>query len=445
MADWNNWAETVVYKQLEREYEPKNKAELSKFVKEAADKGWQLRAVGQGHAWSNLGVPRRRGAVIDIRRLNKVLNVDKTAKIVEVEGGMSIEDLNDALFKNGLALKNMGDANPQTIAGAFSTETHGSGVNIGSLSEMVEGMTIVRANGEFLELEGDQLKAGRVSLGKLGVIYSVKLGVRDAFYLHHKQELVDLAAEEPLLNELLKKPHLEYWYYPYTGKAERITREELSHPAIDNPLDIFEEWFIKATSDFIEATGIHHPERLPAYLGANVKDDKPGFRQFSRKGPSHKILLGKSNVWRRVVKTFTMEYQFPLKNFWTAVEALDKSIALAGKKGVYVAAPIQFRFTRKSERSFLSHMLHQPTVSFSVSFFRKHQGAHTWLPELEQRFIALQGKPHWGKMYYEKPEKTPASEAFEAIRKQLDPDGVFAFEQAPYTPDAEAFQDPRGV
>ena len=80
-----------------------------------------------------------------------------------------------------------------------------------------------------------------------------------------------------------------------------------------------------------------------------------------------------------------------------------------------------------------------------MSFFRKHQGAHTWLPELEQRFIALEGKPHWGKMYYEKPEKTPASEAFEAIRKKLDPGGVFAFEQAPYTPDAEAFQDPRDV
>ena len=440
MANWDNWADTVVYTRLEKEFEPKNRIELVRCVKDAAAKGWKLRAVGQGHAWSNLGLPSRcKGAAIDMRRLNKPLKIDKQAMTVEVEGGISVEALNEWLFENGLALKNMGDANPQTIAGALSTETHGSGANIGSLSEMVEGMTIVRADGEVHELRGDELKAGRVSLGKLGAVYSVTLSVRERFYLHHKQKLVKLADEQPLLDELLRKPHLEYWYYPYTGMAERITRDELAHPAVDNPLDVFDEWFIKATSDLIEATGIHHPERLPALFRSNVKGDKPGFKEFERKGPSHKILLGKSNVWRKVVKTYTMEYQFPLRNLWKAVEALDKSIELAERKCVYVAAPIQFRFTKKSARSFLTHLLHEPTVSFSVSFFRKHQGAHTWLPELERRFIALEGKPHWGKMYYTAQDKDPS---FEEIRRRLDPAGVFGFEQALYTPDAEAFQEP---
>ena len=152
-----------------------------------------------------------------------------------------------------------------------------------------------------------------------------------------------------------------------------------------------------------------------------------------------KLLLGKSNIWRRVVKTFTMEYQFPLQHLWAAVQALEDSIALAARKAVYVAAPIQFRFTKKSERSFLTHLLHQPTVSFSVSFFRKHEGAHTWLPELERRFIGLEGKPHWGKMYYTPQEKHPL---FEDVRNRLDPTGVFGFEQALYTADAEAFQQP---
>ena len=441
MADWDNWADTVVYKQLEKEYEPKNRDELARCIKEAVSNGWKLRAVGQGHAWSNLGVPSRtRGAVIDMRRLNKPVNISKQAMTVEVEGGMSIEDLNEWLFENGLALRNMGDANPQTIAGAISTETHGSGVNVGSLSEMVEGMKIVRADGQMQDLQGDDLMAGRVSVGKLGAIYSVTLGVRERFYLHHKQKLIRFADEQSVLNDLLQKAHLEYWYYPYTdGMAERITREELPHPAVDNPLDIFEEWFIKATSDIIELTGIHHPERLPAIFKSNVKPDKPGFKEFERKGPSHKLLLGKSNIWRRVVKTFTMEYQFPLNHLWDAVQALEDSIALAARKAVYVAAPIQFRFTKKSERSFLTHLLHQPTVSFSVSFFRKHQGAHTWLPELERRFIALEGKPHWGKMYYAPQEKHPL---FEDARNRLDPTGVFGFEQALYTPDAEAFQQP---
>lgn len=441
MADWNNWAETVNYEHLEREYEPRSLNELMGAIDEARLKGWKVRAVGQGHAWSNLGVPRNKGAIIDMRKLNKLIKIDKPAKLVEVEGGMSVEALNDLLFQNGLALRNMGDANPQTIAGAFSTETHGSGVgpDLGSLSEFVEGIKIVRADGKLEDLAGDDLKAGRVSLGRLGAIYSVTLSVRDVFYLHHKQGLVKFIDEKPLLANLLQTKFLEYWYYPYTGMAERITREELPNQVVDNPLDIFEEWFIKVSSDVIEAMAIHHPERLPKFFRDHVKRGAPGFDDFERKGPSHKLLLGKSNVWRKVIKSYTMEYQFPLVHLWDAVQALDDSIALAERKGVYVAAPIQFRFTKKSERSFLTHLLHQPTVSFSVSFFRRQQGAHTWLPELERRFIALQGKPHWGKMYYT-PQVIPPQ--FETIRQRLDPYGLFNFQQALYTPDAEAFQDP---
>jgi L-gulonolactone oxidase len=211
-----------------------------------------------------------------MRRLKRVLKIDKQAMTVEVEGGISIEDLNERLFKDGLALKNMGDANPQTIAGAVSTETHGSGASVGSLSEMVEGMTIVRADGELHDLQGDELKAGRVSLGKLGAVYSLTLSLRERFYLHHKQKLIKFADEQPLLDGLLQRRHLEYWYYPYTGMAERITREELPTPAVANPLNIFDEWFIKASSDLIEATGIHHPERLPGIFRASVKSDNVG-------------------------------------------------------------------------------------------------------------------------------------------------------------------------
>jgi hypothetical protein len=141
-----------------------------------------------------------------------------------------------------------------------------------------------------------------------------------------------------------------------------------------------------------------------------------------------------------------MEYQLDpgpgLANFWKAVDAFDESVSLAEKKCVFVASPVQIRFTKKSEKSLLTHLLHQPTASFSISFFRDHDGVHTWLPELERRLLALGGQPHWGKMYYVEPKVTPESEAFEVIRKNLDPTGVFNFRQSLYTPDAEAFQGP---
>src|SRR5215831_16143322 len=190
MAEWKNWAETVNYEHLERTFQPDNLEELKANVKEAVRQNWRLRVVGTGHSWSNLGVPSyARGAVIDPTEMNPinrfVRDLGNGEAIVEVGGGLTIKDMNDWLDSQGWALFNMGDANPQRVTGAVSTETHGSGVkhandsdSVGSLSEYVEGMTIVRADGEVYELTDDELPAGRVSLGKLGAIYSIRLRVR---------------------------------------------------------------------------------------------------------------------------------------------------------------------------------------------------------------------------------------------------------------------------
>ena len=345
MAEWKNWARTVRHSDLKKVFRPNNPRELKFNVKEAAGKGWKLRAVGSGHAWSNLGVPGRcRGAVIRTDKLAEFTPLSD--KLVEVQGGIKIQRLNNKLFKQGLALENMGDANPQAIAGAIATETHGSGVDLGSISEFVEGMTVVKANGDEHVLKGQELKAGRVSLGQLGVVYSIKLGVRKNYYLDHHQELVTLKNEN--LKDLLKNRHLEYWLYPYTGKAERIIRNEVDSTQVINPLDLLEEWFIKVGAKLVDGIGRSRPERLPAFWKEHLRPKF--FPKFKRQGPWHKILLGKSNVWRRVVRTFTMEYQFELgvnfKNFWGAVDDLEQSIELARRKCVFVASPIQIRFTK---------------------------------------------------------------------------------------------------
>lgn len=438
MAKWENWAKTVKHTGLEKVYEPKNLNELKAAVKDAAAKGWKLRAVGSGHAWSNLGVPSRcGGAVIVTEKLDKILAT--TADTVEAQAGISIKRLNNELFDMGLALDNMGDSNPQALAGAIATETHGSGAEIGSISEFIEGVTIIKANGEEHVLQGEELKAGRVARGLLGVVYSVKLKVRPKYFLHHDQVFITLRDEN--IPELIKNRHLEYWYYPYTGKAVRITRAIVDSTKVINPLDLAEEWFIKIGAGLVNGLGKNSPEKLPDFWKEHATTKF--FPPVERQGPSHKILLGISNVWRDVVRTFTMEYQLDLGadlgNFWKAVDAFDASIELARKKCVFVASPVQIRFTKKSERSLLSHLRFQPTASFSISFFRDHDGAHTWLPELEKRLRDLGGRPHWGKMYYVEPEQNAA---FEAIRQNLDPTGVFNFRQSLYTPDAEAFQGP---
>ena len=431
---WRNWSDTVRHRNLEALYRPRTLEALKSNVAEAAGRGWKLRVVGAGHSWSNLGLPSSGGAVIQIDRLNAVLGVQ--GNVVEVQGGISIAQLNEELFRRGLALANMGDANPQAIAGAISTETHGSGATLGSISEFVEGITLVRADGQEQVLGGEELAAGRVSLGQLGVIHSVKLAVLPSYYLHQTERLVNFREEPAEIDELLKNRHLEYWFYPYTGKAVRITRHPVESTEERNPMSWLDDLRVRLSARYVAGMGSRTPEALQDFY-RRVTTERT-FPTAERQGPWHKLLVGKANSWRRSIKTYTMEYLFAYKNLWKAFDEMEKSIELAQRKGVYVGCPVQIRFTKKSERSLVSHFLHDLTVSFSISFFRNHEGAHTWLPDLEKRLLDLDGKPHWGKMYYVRPKKDPR---FEKVQRKLDPNGTFAFEQPLYTADPEASRE----
>src|SRR5262249_608225 len=148
-----------------------------------------------------------------------------------------------------------------------------------------------------------------------------------------------------------------------------------------------QEWFIKVFSHSFATIGALDAQRIPGIINKAMKDFRNTF-EVKRQGPWHQILLGKSNVWRKVVKTYTMEYQMPYVQLWPAFDEYLESIEKAKKDWhVYAAPPTQIRFSQQSRRSLLTHLVHNPTVSFSVSFFRNHRGVHTWLPDLERRFI----------------------------------------------------------
>jgi FAD/FMN-containing dehydrogenase len=98
--------------------------------------------------------------------------------------------LSEELFKHGLAQENLGDIDVQSIAGAISTGTHGTGATFGTLAAQVVGLTLVMASGELLECsperDPDIFKAAQVSLGTLGIIAKVKLRVVPITCLHYQ-------------------------------------------------------------------------------------------------------------------------------------------------------------------------------------------------------------------------------------------------------------------
>ena len=145
---WKNWAETIIYRRLEKNYHPDSLKELQDDIEDAGSRKLKVRAVGSGHSWRQLDLNETKGAIIRMDKLDKISEVeqassDPSVHKVWIEGGVTIHDLSEHLSKKGYALPNMGDTDRQTIAGAISTETHGSGANLESLSELVTGVKLV--------------------------------------------------------------------------------------------------------------------------------------------------------------------------------------------------------------------------------------------------------------------------------------------------------------
>jgi L-gulonolactone oxidase len=407
--------------------------ELKAAIREAAQKGLKVRAVGSGHSWSQLGLDPRQGAIVLTDRLNRVLDIDKAAGRVTVEGGIKLHDLNKELFRNGLALANLGDIDRQSIAGAVSTDTHGSGGHLGGFGDFVEGVTLVTADGEAYEVPETELPAARVSLGRLGVLYALRLKVVPAFHVKHVGEIVDVREEKDQLPRLLQENrNIEYWYFPYTGKADRVVRNEI--PPRKTRCYNLRYLQIAIGAVWADLNGRFFPSRLPTLFDRAMK--LRSLRPDVRYGPSHEIFPSLAQSTVDLIKTYTMEYQFDLDDLWVCLDEFDESVETARRKGVYISLPIHIRFTQKSRRSLLSHFDYDITASFSVNFSRNYEGAHVWLPDLERRLLRRGAKTHWGKIYYREPEIPPE---FEEIRKRLDPGGMFLNEQKPYRPSPGAF------
>lgn len=159
--------------------------------------------------------------------------------LVEMEAGITIRALNPALESRNLALMNMGGYDGQTIVGAISTSTHGSGIGIGPFPDMVRSLVLATTgawqgqvvagggsqNGVYyyriepkdgitdpskytdpvigLIQDDDCFAATICSMGCFGVIYSVVLEVMQMYYLSETRSLSNLAA---VMQELTPDP-----------------------------------------------------------------------------------------------------------------------------------------------------------------------------------------------------------------------------------------------
>jgi L-gulono-1,4-lactone dehydrogenase len=396
----------------ERIERPAGEDELAAVVAAAR----RVKVAGAGHSFTDIACTD--GVMVDLGRMNRVLAVDGLD--VTVEAGISIRELGPALAERGLALENQGDVDPQTVAGAISTATHGTGGRFGNLSSRVMGMRVVTASGAVVELrEGDDLLAGRVSLGALGAISSVTLRCVPAFTIHRRDEPQPLDEVLARFDEHVDgNDHFELFVFPYTRTALTLTSERTSRePSPPGPVKAFVRDVLleNAALELACRTGRLAPRTIPAINRAVVALMSPA----EHLDASHRVYAN-----RRTVRFTEMEYAIPRER---VPEALRRVLALIERRRLPIGFPIEVRAVAPDE-ALLSTAHGRPTGYIAVHQYRGME-FESYFRAVEAIMEAYEGRPHWGKRHYQSAatlrSRYPGWDRFLAVRDRLDPGRKF--------------------
>lgn len=418
---FSNWAGNVKFKP-EGVYYPNTEKEIVGLVKEAAQSGKKIRLMGATHSWSAL--IETEDFLVSLDKCNKVLEVNKEKKQVTVQAGIRLNDLNPLLWAEGLSLSNLGTIAEQSVAGAITTGTHGSGIKYGNIATQVVGVSLVCANGEVKQINESEnarlLPAVKISLGALGVISKVTLQCEDAFYL--KEESYPLRFDEAMdgfEEQLNTVEHFKMWWFAHAPKVQmyRWYRSKDKLKPRNKIVAVLEDRFLtNHFFGFLLKTGSAMPRLIPSI---NKFINLVHFKKIDRLEESFK-------VFSIVVppKHRECEYAIPVEHTKEALLAYKQMIE---EKKFKVNFVVEIRFV-KGDDIWLS-----PAYERDVCYLAAYQhNQHRWdefVDCFEELMSKYGGRPHWGKEFRISPEtlrtRYPKWDEFKKVMLELDPNGMF--------------------
>ncbi|MEU1685269.1 D-arabinono-1,4-lactone oxidase [Micromonospora sp. NPDC005707] len=419
-AAWSNWAGNQ-RSTAALTVRPRTVEEVAEAVRHAADTGRTIRAVGSGHSFTGTAVAD--GHRLDLADLDTGVTVDTARRLVTVPAGMTLHTLNDLLAAHGLALPNLGDIDAQTVAGALSTGTHGTGAKLGCLSTFVTALTLVTGTGEVLRCSADEHRdvfaAARVGLGAVGVLVELTLRCVDAFVLRAHERPAALAAVLDDLPGLVEQhDHAEFYWFPYTDRVQVKTNDRV--PADDRPLPRWRGWL---DDEFLSNTVFAGACRL----GRAAPALAPGISAISARALTERTYTGRSDqvfCTPRRVRFVEMEYGLPRAALPTALAELQRIVAGLPFKVLF---PVEVRFTAADD-IWLSHGYGRDSAYVAI---HQYVGMpyEPYFRAFEKVATDLDGRPHWGKLHWRTAESLSAAYPkftdFLTVRNRLDPDRRF--------------------
>ncbi|GAA1904409.1 D-arabinono-1,4-lactone oxidase [Lapillicoccus jejuensis] len=424
---WRNWGrvESAAPAHVAR---PRSVEEVVAVVQSARERGLRVKAVGAGHSFTPIAMTD--GVSVDVSALSGVLGVDRTAGRVRLGAGTHLHELPRLLAPYGLALENMGDIDAQTIAGAVSTGTHGTGAAFRGLAANVVGAVLVTGTGEVLavgdtpggEADADLLPAVALSLGALGVVVEVTVQCVPAFLLRAVERPLPLAEVlDGFEGFMASTDHVEFYWWPHTDVVMTKANTRLPAGTWHEPPSRVRTWVEK---EVVENAAL----QAVCELGHRVSSVVPSVNRLATR------LYGERSVTDVSPRVFTSprwvrfrecEYALPVEAVPDAVRALRQLVEASGWA---ISFPVEVRVAA-SDDVWLSTASGRASGYVAVHRFWK-EDHEPYFRAVDALMCSFDGRPHWGKIHYqdatELAGRYPRMADFTAVRDRLDPDRVFA-------------------
>jgi hypothetical protein len=370
--------------------------------------------------------------------------------LIEMENGITIKNLNETLWNANLGLINMGGYDAQTIIGAISTSTHGSGISLGPFPDMVRSI-VLATNGKYngttygsgvpvgnvylyrieptkgitnaatynhpnilLIQDDDCFNAVTTSMGCMGVIYSLVLEVSQNYWLAEtrvmsnwhdvKKSLTTTDGSIPAI--LQNTRNFEFYQSPYRFPTQyhAITTQRNIAPesetgngghrsiitSILGQLEIAIEVLIWFVNRYPSIT----PLTIYMALKGLVTIDPPYVDRSYR--VYNLDVNGNGGFASEMAYPIGLDNSYNVANLTNAMEHIFNTAILARDQGdVYQTSPMGVRFVKKSDSTLsMMHGNNMGMIEFDM-VTGTYAGKET-MYRLEQGSYQFNARPHWG-------------------------------------------------
>lgn len=425
---WRNWAGNQ-HAFPAHSAEPSSVDALRTVLRDAVDWSRSVRCVGAGHSFTPIAVTDGVQIGLDsLRGIETVVRDDDGSARVTVLAGTRLRELTARLWDLGLAMTNLGDIDEQSVAGAISTGTHGTGGRFGGIATQVCAVELMTADGQLVqcsrEENTDLFDAARVGLGALGVITRVTLECVPRFALRAVEEPSTLRATLDELDETVAGvDHFEFYWFPHTDRVLTKRNTRLPGDAVLKPLGkvrsyIDDELLSNTVFEGLNRVVTRMPALIPRVNAVSAR--ALSAREYTDR--SYRVFASS-----RTVRFVEMEYAVPVAQIGWVLREVDRWLE---RSSMSIAFPVEVRFAAADD-IWLSTAYGRPTAYIAVHQYHRRDHRE-YFDAVEAICRSVGGRPHWGKLHsLGSDELRDCYEHFDhflRVRDSMDPKKLFGSE-----------------